>query len=259
MKRWIDKMITRHLEPEHNVRPFSGGVFHAVSGEPPAFADERMNGSDEGKSGEGKIGTDIKKVWGNEKEHVLQSEEKMVKREGKEMKNERSGPEGERTIPGTYKGKGVEDNKELLSGAWKTRMGVERVVKGEESIPADEIRRLDADETRLKNVPLMQDKVRAQVETKIKYVTGEAPVLQDPGENEQRGIRQMPGQGRAEMSVPGIVKGDPPVKQAIHVSIGRIEIKATLPPAEIKAAPVKKDKDIMGLDKYLEQRNPAKQ
>ena len=61
------------------------------------------------------------------------------------------------------------------------------------------------------------------------------------------------------MSVSGIRKDDPPVKQAIHVSIGRIEIKATLPPAEIKAAPVKKDKDIMGLDQYLEQRNPAKQ
>jgi hypothetical protein len=137
---------------------------------------------------------------------------------------------------------------------------MERVVKGEEGIPAGGAGKPGGvDNAGVKGAPLMQVKVRTQAETKIKYVTREAPVLQDLGESGQQGIRQAPGQIGTVASVSGIGKGEPPLKQAIHVSIGRIEIKATLPPAEVKAAPVKKDKDIMGLDQYLEQRNPAKQ
>lgn len=258
-------MITRHFEPEHNVKPFLGGAFHAVSGEPPAFTDEGMTGgnegmmeSNEGKSWEGETGTDVKKVWGNEKEHVLQSVEKIVKREGKELKNEKNGLEEDKTVPGTYEGRFAEGNKDPLPGVWKIGKGVERVVEGEARIPAGETTRLGSDDIAVKGVPLLQDKVRTEVETKIKYMTREVPVLQDPGGNEQA-VQQARGQRRTAMNVSGFVKDNPPVKQAIHVSIGRIEIKATLPPAEIKAAPVKKDKDIMGLDQYLEQRNPAKQ
>jgi len=262
MSRWIDKMITRHLEPEHNVRPFIGGLFHAVW-------------NDEGMPGEGE-----EMAWGNVKkgskrkendlrdgEGARQDTAKVVTGERKELKDEKNDLERKKTVPGGYEGKIVEENEGIfpgIEGAIKEEAGkgVERVARGSERVLKGEEKNPAVDDAGVKGIPVIRGRVQTQAETKIKYVTREAPVLIDAGEGERQvhGVEQAPGQGRAVMNAPGIVKGDPPMRQAIHVSIGRIEIKAVMaPPAEAKAAPVKKDKEIMGLDQYLEQRNPAKQ
>lgn len=261
-------MITRHLEPEHNVRPFLGGIFHAVPGEPPAFSEEGMSGA-----GEEAIGRKEKKR--TMEEHIVQSEDnvlskndvsskddvrkdagKVVKKEGEELKNEKTVVEGHEKKK--MVGEERPDVKWAVKGEERQAPGAERVMKGEERLALGIDKKPDGDDMEVKGVPLIQGKTQAEVEMRLKYLTRETPVLLDTGENERVGQRE-PVEGRGGNVFQTNVSPAAPERQQVHVSIGRIEIKAVMPPAETKISPVKKEAAVMGLDQYLEQRNPAKQ
>ena len=156
----------------------------------------------------------------------------------------------------------------------------ESVLPAEGEVTREKEREPVMDNMRMKKVPVaVQDDIQTQMRTRVKYVTREIPVLQDLIEEEQvvgkgpadeKSMVSSVRAGKVAPPAPGIVKHHntlnvlnnniipAPERQTIHVSIGRIEIKAVAPPVETKAAPVKKDLPIIGLDQYLEQRNPAK-
>jgi hypothetical protein len=156
----------------------------------------------------------------------------------------------------------------------------ESVLPAEGEVTREEETEPVMDNMRMKKVPVaVQDDIQTQMRTRVKYVTREIPVLQDLIEEEQvvgkgpadeKSMVSSVRAGKVAPPAPGIVKHHntlnvlnnniipAPERQTIHVSIGRIEIKAVAPPVETKAAPVKKDLPIIGLDQYLEQRNPAK-
>ncbi len=286
MSRWIDKVITRHLEPEHNVRPFPGGIFHAVAGEPPAFSEEGIPGAGEdmtgrnerkGLPGEENIQQSKDDVLREDNIRVRQSAEKVVKSEGRELNSERTILEGhEKKKMADMADKEMLEIRRIAKGEESAVPGTESVMKGEDSSVTGVGKKPDGDDAGVKGPPVIQGKVRPETvrpgpETRIKYMTRGAPVLSDIGEverMEQKGSEE----GKGAMRVPGIVQRSSTFnvfrtnvspaaaeRQQVHVSIGRIEIKAVIPPAETKMSPVKKDTSVMGLDQYLEQRNPAKQ
>jgi len=264
MSRWIDKLITRHLEPEHTVRPLPAGVFHAAAEQEMSFPEENVSKTGEVRSmdNEARVLSGGKRgLEGDKKifpEKVMMDEKKVFPDREKVVKDEKKALTGGGVVP---EDKAIlEDKEEEVPGH------EERIFKGEEEVMKKEKKERLADAAGVKDLPVMQGKVQTKVETRVRYVTRETPVLQDLSEGERvtesasGEEKTMPGvseEGKIGTRVPEVMRGMQ-AQQTIHVSIGRIEIKAVTSPVETKVTPVKKGGAVMGLDQYLEQRNPAK-
>jgi hypothetical protein len=263
MNRFIDKLIARHLEPEHNVKPLLTVMFHAAPDHAmPLMEEETVDPA---------VARGVGEAPGRSSSTDIREERRSVGGAVVDMRqNELDDPGREELVS---PGRGADVSKETADtgpeGSERAREIVERRVEYVKKTMAYVEKERARDGIR-EVLPGPDPAVREGAFSQPMSLPFEGPVLQDLSK-EIPMVQSGTEKEKTEVSISGvmnennILKAFPnnaspmaPARQTIHVSIGRIEIKAMAPASETKVAPVKKDTDIMGLDRFLEQRNPAK-
>jgi len=266
MSRWIDKLIARHLEPDHNVRPLLSGAYSPVIDPTMPMMEEvreetAVEPEDRPAAKMGRVQVregdkaPVTNALHDEKRGMRLQE--RLDADGEEFKPLDPRPAMEGGVPPGRSSVTVQPETIRETGREDPPAFVEQDVQRGESGAG----------------PAME--VHTFFQARHAEVLVE-PVLQDSGERVPMTDVKTDKRPLAAARIPGIVKESPsalnvlhtevspvvslsaPVRQTVNVSIGRIEIKAIIPPMEVKPAPVKKGVEALGLDQYLEQRNPAK-